>query len=166
MRGFAILALAALAWAAPASAETKIGKYGRWIVDKEGEWVEAWTDNESGSEFGLICASGCMIYLDFRIKCEDGQDYPAMVNSGAGSLAISMRCLHFRDRQVFITEAVGEYVDMLQQGEQVGFAFPLDGGQFRVARFSTQGGYEAMLAALRVAMKSGTLKQAPKDVSI
>ena len=77
-----------------------------------------------------------------------------------------MRCHHFRDRQIFITEATGEYVDMLQQGEEVGFAFPLEGGQFRVARFSTKGGYEAMLAALRAAMKSGKLKQAPKDVSI
>ena len=180
MKASAILVLASLLWGSQASAQIGGGRiaarpipaaskpvsYGRWIVIREGEWVEASTDNGSGSEFGLLCSAECMIYLDFRIECEDGHDYPAMINSGAGAVSISMRCHHYGDRPIFITEASGDYVDMLEQGKEVGFAFPLQNGQFRVARFSTHGGYEAILAALRIAMKSGTLKEAPKDVEI
>ena len=180
MKALAILVLASLLWGSQASAQIGGGRiaarpvpaaskpvsYGRWVVIREGEWVEASTDNGSGSEFGLLCSAECMIYLDFRIECEDGHDYPAMINSGAGAVSISMRCHHYGDRPIFITEASGDYVDMLEQGKEVGFAFPLQNGQFRVARFSTHGGYEAILAALRIAMKSGTLKEAPKDVEI
>jgi hypothetical protein len=177
----AILTMAALVWAGQPTAQAGRGArmvtraaaaavkpitYGRWIVDTEGDWVEAWTDNESGSEFGLLCSSDCMIYLDFRVACEEGEDYPAMVNSGGGALAITMRCHHYEERQIFIAEATGDYIDMLQQDKEVGFAFPLKDGLFRVARFSTQGGYEAVVAAIRIAMKSGKLKAAPKDVSI
>jgi hypothetical protein len=181
MKAVAILAAATLAWAVqgaaqsgrearshgrPSAGSLKPVSYGRWVVDGEGDWVEAWTDNESGSEFGLLCSTDCMIYLDFRTACDSGHDYPAMVNSGAGAISISMRCHRYEDRQIFITEASEDYVDMVQQGEEVGFAFPLENGQFRVSRFSTRGGYEAMLAAVRLAMKSGKLKQAPKDMSI
>jgi len=179
----AILAVASLVWAGQAMAQSasqarafghmtaaaaaaKSTRYGRWTVDIEGDWVEAWTDNESGSEFGLLCSSDCMIYLDFRTTCEEGHDYPAMINSDPGALSITMRCHHYEDRQIFITEATEEYIDMVERDGEIGFAFPLDGGQFRVVRFSTRGGYEAIVAALRIAMKSGKLKEAPKDVSI
>jgi hypothetical protein len=184
MRAFAILAFLALASAGQAAAPARPGAraealraaaasrpfkpitFGRWVVDGLGDWVEASTDNGSGSEFGLLCGSECLIYLDFRTECDEGHDYPAMVNSGAGALSISMRCHHYEERPIFITEATEDYVDMLEQGEEVGFAFPLADGQFRVARFSTRGGTEAVAAAVRIAMKNGTLKEAPKDVSI
>jgi hypothetical protein len=181
MRALAILAAAGLAWAGPAiarpsSASSTVAqtrptpgkplRIGRWTVETLGDWVEAWTDNESGSQFGLLCGSDCMIYLDFRTACEEGGDYSAMINSAAGAFTIEMRCLHFEDRQILIADATSQYVDMLEQGGEIGFAFALANGQFRVARFSCRGGYEAMVTAVKIAMQCGKLKEAPKDVSI
>ena len=180
MRALAILVLAsaslggqALAQAGgarfaaqPIMAASKPVSYGRWVVIRDGEWVEASTDNGSGSEFGLLCSAACMIYLDFRTECEDGHDYPAMINSGAGAVSISMRCHHYGERPIFITEASGHYFDMIEGGNEIGFAFPLEGGQFRVARFSTRGGSEAILAAVGIARKSGRRQEAPTDVAI
>jgi hypothetical protein len=133
--------------------------YGSWKFSEEGDLTGAYTTNESGSVFGILCGKTCVFYLNMRTTCTKNNIYPAMINSHAGSAAIRLRCHIVDDRYLLLTEAEESYFDMLGEGGVVGFAIPLENGKFSVSRFSLTGGMSAVKRAVDRAIQKGNESQ-------
>lgn len=123
-----------------------------WTVDRFGSFTAAYTTNNVGSVFGLLCASdSCSIYVNLQTSCETDGSYPMMMNSAAGAYPLTFKC-HVIPRKadpayVLVTDAtVGPEAFA---GGQIGFAEPMASGEFTVSRFSTLGARAAMARAMQ-----------------
>jgi hypothetical protein len=130
-----------------------------WSFAEEGDLTSAYTTNESGSVFGILCGKTCVFYLNMQTSCTKNNTYPAMINSKAGSAAIQLRCHIVDEHYLLSTEAEESYFDMLREGGVVGFAIPLESGKFSVSRFSLTGGMTAVKRAVDRAIQKGSESQ-------
>lgn len=135
--------------------ETNSVTHGKWTSSDVGDHTVAYTENESGSVFGILCGTTCVFYLNFHVDCTNRTDYPAMINSSVGSEAIKLRCIHVRhekeQHQVLAAEPTDNYFAMLKQSGEFGIAVPLANGKFNVSRFSLLGGAKAVATAIAAA---------------
>jgi|GEM_PF-1833401 len=123
---------------------------GSWVVEKHSSSMKfAATLNESGNAFGQYCFVGegqCVYLLGIRTSCEKGSTYPVLMNSDSGSGPYSVYCNGPLDSglyQYIFTEF--EKIDgITKTANKIGFAFPLQGDQFQVIRFSLFGSNEAI----------------------
>ena len=126
--------------------------YGNWKVSDMGDFSIASTLNDSQSAFGMVCGKTCVWFVNFQKECENGQDYPAMINTPGGAYAIQLRCYHLDDRALltFSIDAKND-ANAMAKGGEIGFAFPLQSGKFGVSRFSLTGGAAATSKAITLA---------------
>jgi hypothetical protein len=151
----------------PSSAPPADLRYGNWLVRDSGDYIGAWTNNASGSAFGVLCGRTCVLYVNMQKTCEPGVSYPAMLNSPKGAMHINWRCHLIEDRHIYIVDATQEYFDILEGGGEIGFALPLANGQFAVSRFSLTGGYQAAMKAVETAAgRGGRSQQGLRDFTI
>lgn len=123
-------------------------RYGDWTVAEFGtKSYIATTTNPSGSLFGVVCGSTCTAVINPKIQCKDKQSIPALINSSAGSFSAQLTCLVIDGRYLFSTPVTKTFVDSMEIGGQLGIAFPMESGQFQVARFSLTGSLKAVLRA-------------------
>jgi hypothetical protein len=160
------LALALAIAIASAPAYARKATYGDWIAEEAGDYTEAYTSNESGSVFGLICGRECVFYLNILHKCERGDSYPAMINSDAGAYSVDLKCFVLDGDYIMTFSATGDFADILEAGGTIGFAVPLANGQFGVSRFSLKGGIDAASAATRSADGRSGGRQGLRDLAI
>lgn len=123
-------------------------RYGDWTAARLGTGWAAYTGNESGSKFGIFCKDGCIAYLNAQTKCDDKEEYPALVNSSDGAFSVTFECVTIEKRYVLAMRVNQSLVNSFEIGGELGIAFPMQGGQFQVTRFSLTG---ALKAADRVA---------------
>lgn len=133
--------------------------FGSWQAQDHGDYTLARTENESGSVFGMLCGKTCVYFVNFKKDCHSGDDYPAMINAPGGSFSITLRCYHIEERRVLTFQVNDTALNMLGDQGEVGFAIPLQSGQFGVSRFSLRGGLEAIGAAVESAAKKRDEKQ-------
>jgi hypothetical protein len=160
------LALALMLAIANAPAVAKKAAYGDWIADEAGDYTEAYTSNESGSVFGLICGRECVFYLNILHKCEQGHAYPAMINSNGGAYPVDLKCFVLDGDYIVTFPVTGDFADMLEAGGTIGFAVPLANGQFGVSRFSLKGGLDAASAVARSADGRSGGREGLRDFAI
>lgn len=141
-------------------------RFGSWIEEDMGTWTQAFTSNASGSTFGIYCGKDCTVFLDLQTSCDEGHEYPAMLNSAKGSLSINLLCHILDKRYIFSTAATTNYTDILSGTGEVGFAIPLASGRFSVSRFSLDGGLPAVNAAVTEAVRKGKSQEGLRDFSI
>lgn len=133
---------------------------GDWVLDVGGgtSYAEAFTGNDSGSTFGLLCTSAdCLFYIDMNLKCTEGGKIPMLINSSSGSTYISSTCVHLRSKtEIRYVTAIkdADVVTAISKGKVIGFAVPLESGQFKVVRFSLDG---AVTATKEAVSRSKTL---------
>ncbi len=108
---------------------------------------EASTHENGTSVFGMLCASdSCRYYFANGIDCEAGLNYPLMLTTAAGALSVDAICepmgtangdimLYWFNESATLNEA-------FVISAEIGIAFPLSGGQFKLSKFSMKG-YEA-----------------------
>jgi hypothetical protein len=160
------LLLAAMASAANQPIVTK-----DWSFTNTGNGsAVASTSNDSGSTLGVYClgAKNCAAYLQTLTACEDGAKYPVLVNSDSGASNFMLTCKNLasageKQNFVFVFDQFDALINLLLKDRAIGVAFPLAGGQFKVARFSLDGSNESLAAVNRV-VTSGVKAVSGKQV--
>ena len=148
MRSLFLLATLLAFLACPALAEDRV-EHGDWVSQFRDGMGEASTHENGASMFGMLCADRvCRYYFANGIPCEPGNNYPLMLTTGAGALAFDAICepmstangdvmLYWFNESATLNEAFAGSVE-------VGFAFPLSNGEFRLSKFSMKGYADAI----------------------
>jgi hypothetical protein len=147
--------------------ETPDYRFGRWTASDLGNYTGANTLNESGSEFGLLCGTQCVYYVNLQHECDSGESYPGMVNSPAGSAVLTLHCYHLDKIPIMIFEPKELSETAFAKGGEIGFAVPLKSGRFGVSRFSLDGSLQALEKATSIAVqKQNARQQGLRDFAI
>lgn len=144
-----IVALGWLAvWAGPVSADDRAG-HGDWTSQFQQGMGEATTHEEGMATFGMLCVeNSCRYYFANNTDCAPGVNYPLMVTANQGALAIDAVCevMDSANGVVMLywfaeTDALN---DAFSKTPSLGFAFPLNNGQFKLNTFSMNGYNDAI----------------------
>ncbi|MGH8460186.1 MAG: hypothetical protein ACRESS_01135 [Stenotrophobium sp.] len=123
------------------------------------------TANADGDLLGQYCeisTGSCAWELGMATGCEEGSEYPVLVNSESGAIQLTVKCTAAN------TAKISEYyftnfdsIDkLIKAGQKIGIAFPLQAGTFRAIYFSLIGSTEAVTNMRATAAK--TLKTTPQ----
>lgn len=132
---------------------------GDWYYSLKGDISEAYTVSDSGATFGLLCsrsANSCAFYIRSSTTCESGQSGAVLENAPSGSANLTGACRPLTTESgtiyaIVLTPMTGLASSLGTDGQKIGFAEPLEGGQFRVYRFSTTGAGTAIGAVTKFA---------------
>ena len=129
-------------------AEDRI-EHGDWASQFRDGMGEASTHQNGTAMFGMLCANKlCRYYFANGIPCEAGNNYPLMLTTAVGALALDAICeprsTANGDVMLYWFNEARQLNDAFSQSEAIGFAFPLTNGQFRVSTFSMNGYAEAI----------------------
>lgn len=124
-------------------------QHGDWSSQFLEDMGEASTHEDGTSVFGMLCASdSCRYYFANGMDCQPGMNYPLMLTTAAGALSVDAICepmttangdltLYWFNESATLNEAFAGSVE-------VGFAFPLSNGEFRLSKFSMKGYADAI----------------------
>jgi hypothetical protein len=136
--------------------------FGSWQVGitDDRDSIYAGTINDSGSVLAESCATdrdSCIWVLSTDSECEEGSDYPVLINSDVSAASAVVTCLgptvsNTMYRYQFTNWKVLE--GTILKARRVGFAFPLQADQFTVVRFSLDGVSQASQFAERLAAEA------------
>lgn len=135
-------------------------QYQDWYVEAvDANTVAASTRNGSGSILLKTCyvdTQQCAWMLNTDTDCENGGVYPAIANSASGSRAFQLTCIGEKKlTQLLIFNDYEGFEAVSRNDPLVGIAFPMQGGQFRVLRFSLAGSVAATAAAEEAVATAG-----------
>lgn len=110
---------------------------------------EASTHENGTSVFGMLCATdSCRYYFANGIDCEAGMNYPLMLTTAAGAMSVDAICEPMGtangDVMLYWFNESSRLNDAYATSAEIGIAFPLSGGQFKLSKFSMKG-YEAAI---------------------
>jgi hypothetical protein len=122
-----------------------------WFVTKakNGDTV-AGVFVEDGSQqrfLGARCfveSKKCVHLLVTGTRCDDNMKIPMLMNAKTGSALINATCHVNGSRYELLLSPYDSVRSGLTSGDMVGFALPLESGQFRVIRFSLKGAVDAL----------------------
>ncbi len=144
-----LLSLAALLAAAanPVLADERM-EHAEWASEFYQGTGEASTKEGGMSRFGLSCNDdSCRFYYENGVDCEPGSNYPIVISTSAGSMAVETICAPAAtsDGEVmrYWFAELSHFNDALMQSDAIGVAFPLANGQFRISQFLMNGYGEA-----------------------
>jgi chemotaxis protein histidine kinase CheA len=144
-----LLSLAALlaAAASPVLADERM-EHAEWASEFYQGTGEASTKEEGMARFGLSCnEDNCRLYYENGINCEPGNNYPIVISTSAGSMAVETICAPAATAGGEVTRywftELPQLNDALMQSDAIGIAFPLSNGQFRISQFQMNGYGEA-----------------------
>ena len=164
-----VMAIVGLFLYTTVSAETFVSKNWLWNTDDENFYF-AVTGNAAGNLMGQYCyfKSGLCTYLvGIGIKCKEGDQYPALINSDAGACSVNLVCAAKFEEQNFLFVNRFEDIDgILRKATIIGIAVPIDNDQFKVSRFNLDGSINAidlMRAAFEAKKKSEPQKSSLPD---
>lgn len=138
--------------------------HGDWKVSvfKDTQMTGTSTVNSSGSVFGLICVaknSSCTFYVSPQTTCEDGTISDILINSEAGAFSTRIECMKLDDTYYSIIKETSTVQEVMMKSKNIGIAFPMGNGQFKVVRFSLIGSN----AAINSAVKKAAIMVKPSD---
>ncbi len=124
-------------------------QHGDWSSQFLEDMGEASTHESGTSVFGMLCANdSCRYYFANGIDCQPGLNYPLMLTTAAGALSIEAICEPMNtangDVMLYWFSESNKLNDAFANSPEVGFAFPLSSGQFKLSKFSMKG-YEAAI---------------------
>jgi hypothetical protein len=127
--------------------------YGDWMTVAQKDVTEAFTRNDADQSFGFACGSTCLYYVDLKTECEEAKPYEARVVAPQASFPATLTCMHLDQRPVFITPVQQVYFNLLSSCEEIIFTVTLAPEKTVTARFSLSGGWEAVYAAVELAIE-------------
>lgn len=156
MRSLCLLAILLATLACRAMADDRV-EHGDWVSQFRDDMGEASTHENGTSMFGMLCADRvCRYYFANGVPCDPGNNYPLMLTTGAGALAMDAICEPMStangDVMLYWFNESKRLNDALAQSDAIGFAFPLTSGRFKTSTFSMNGFTDAinrMVDALR-----------------
>lgn len=124
-------------------------QHGDWSSQFLDDMGEASTHESGTSVFGMLCANDtCRYYFANGIDCQPGLNYPLMLTTAAGALAIDAICEPMNtangDVKLYWFTESARLNDAFVNSAEIGIAYPLSGGQFKLSKFSMKG-YEAAI---------------------
>ena len=160
-----IILLAAAISIFPATANAQ--STDRWKTDFSLPGTQiARVTNAGGSTAGVLCnlnTEGCEAYLALDLTCEEEVITPMMVSAKAGAFHITTRCTKVGATKLMVINEFETVVGVFQGGGEIGFAMPLESGQFKVVRFGTNGAVAAIKAARQPPAKPAQRRLKPEE---
>lgn len=127
-----------------------------WDVD-DPEALNALTSNSAANLLAQFCypeKGNCLYAVAFGMTCEEGEKYPALVNTDKGSRSIELVCgPKFSDENLMLISEFDVIDKLVRQGKRIGFVMPMQGDEFKAVRFSLQGATQALDLMRRSAEK-------------
>ena len=124
--------------------------FGQWRVATTtgGHYAYAASVNRRGELFGEFCdyqSASCRWLLAVHTPCQFGDVYPVLANSAAGANPIAIFCVGAIGEHTFgLALMNGKKLQAsIANARAVGFAVPLQNGQFVFSRFALQGRVQA-----------------------
>lgn len=126
-----------------------IATFGDWKVirSSDGQDLIAGTANQAGDFIGFRCFSStkqCVHAIGTDIVCDDGDEYPVLVNSDYSALSMDAVCSKNGNKHELLLTKYDDIHSILLKGNNIGFAIPMNSGQFKAVRFSLNGSDKAM----------------------
>jgi len=124
-------------------------RFGDWAVSRvTPKLVIASVKNDAGYTFGSMCnPSGCFAFFNPQIPCKDDSDFAVLINAPGTAFNAEIKCMVLGDINVYTLPLEGSMADAMSIGGVLGIAFPMQSGEFRVARFSLTGAARATARA-------------------
>jgi hypothetical protein len=138
--------------ASAAGAQTR--KFGAWTVamsDDKKDLIAATTVDED-KYLAYRCfgrTKKCAHVVNLAAECEEGKEYPVLVNSSHAALAITCTCSVNEDQYELVPDYDDFHTVLANSTGYIGFALPMVSGQFKVVRFNLNGVGGAMEMAER-----------------
>jgi len=136
-------------------------------VSDDGDFLYAATVNEAGRILGQYCyfdTGSCLYIVSMGITCTPGDEYPALVNSDAGSAQIRLLCSEkYHDENILFVNSFDDIDRIVRDANRVGFAVPMENDDFKVVRFSLRGAARTIDLMRATAAKS--MKGKPQNRS-
>ena len=157
-----------LVWGSAAWAEDIHSGDWVWNVD-DPESYHAGTQNAAGQVLMQMCdpADGtCFYAVGFDTSCDEGDSYPALVNSDAGTAGIELLCGGEVDggSNVMLVKDFEQVDNIIREATRIGFALPMKGDEFKAVRFSLKGSVNAIEAMRKVAALGAPTEKNTKKV--
>lgn len=132
---------------------------GDWALNiDDPEMYFAGTENSAGQVLMQLCDpedSTCFYAVGFDTRCDEGDSYPALVNSDAGTASIELLCSSELDdgNNLMLVKDFDQMDDFIRRAKKIGFALPMQGDEFKAVRFSLKGSVKAIDAMRKVAAR-------------
>lgn len=132
-------------------------EHAEWISEFRDGTGEASTKDGGMARFGILCnEDSCRFYYENGVDCEPGNNYPVVIATSAGSIAVETVCVPVAGatgevRRYGFAE-LSQFNEALMQSDSIGIAFPLSSGHFKISQFLMNGYGEAterVLAGMR-----------------
>ncbi len=151
---FALLLSSSLVGAVVAEDRLEHGDWSSQFLDGMGE---ASTHENGLSAFGMLCANqSCRYYFANGIDCQPGTNYPLMLTTSLGALSVEATCEPMStangDLKLYWFGESPRLNEAFDTSAELGIAFPLTTGQFKLSKFSMNGyaaAVERMVNGLR-----------------
>jgi hypothetical protein len=128
-------------------ASAQVQRFGSWRVDFGADQSDAYTSNDSGSVFGFFCyENSCTFYLNTGSTCKENSRIPLLINADSGSNYSIGTCVVVKSgttTRYFNSIQDKDIVTAISSGRIIGFAIPMEGGDFKVVRFNLDGAIAA-----------------------
>jgi hypothetical protein len=106
--------------------------------------------------------------LGIKVACEADSKYPLLANTDGGAVHLQVVCRGLSANKEFYSYVFDDFqaVDnLIKAGVRVGFAFPMQGDEFRVIRFSLTGSGSAVTNMWSIASKMNVNHQHGKTAT-
>jgi len=142
-------------------------QYQKWHVlqTSNGDGVAATFGKDTDISLVFRCFAKdkqCLHLIRPKIKCDDGGEYPMLVNSDSGAYLLTAICGHSKGVPELYLKEYDKVHNMLKNGSYIGFAIPMESGSFKAVRFSLMGSSKAMGKA-EAYVASGKLQRSSKS---
>jgi hypothetical protein len=150
----------------PASAQERV-EHGDWISQFLDGRGEASTHENGMSMLGMMCGDGnCRYYFANGLDCEPSANYPLMLTSDVGALALDAVCEPVStangDVMLYWFTETPHLNDAFAKTPVIGIAFPLANGEFKTSKFSMNGFAEAIERMVNV-MREGKTQESAQE---
>ncbi|MFN3239395.1 MAG: hypothetical protein ACE37D_20415 [Pseudomonadales bacterium] len=135
------------------TAQAENGEIKSWYYDTaggtDGSGINlAATYPENGKfSFGQYCFLGsgnCLYITDLEISCEEGAEYPGIVNSHVAAVPIKLTCYFLGEQPAFTVAPFDDMDNVVRQAERMSIVVPLANDDYKVVRFSLGGSTYAL----------------------
>lgn len=157
---FRLLAVLFALVAQMASADDK--RFGAWSVGvtTDRDALYAATVNDSNAVLGQYCFisdSNCLWLLGNDVNCEPDGSYVILMNSDYSASALELLCFKADGKSKFAFKSFESIDTAIKESSYIGFAFPMQNGNFKVSRFNLNRAQKA------VQFMRSTAEKLPQD---
>ena len=156
-RLLAVVASVLCLWGAVAWGEEFPSGDWAWSIDDPTALYAA-TENSAGQMLAQFCDTtegSCAYVVGFDTQCDEGDSYPALVNSDAGTASLEFLCGGELDDggHLMIAKDFEQLDRFIREARKIGFALPMQGDEFKAVRFSLKGSVAAIDAMRKIAAR-------------